>query len=240
MPPASPTARTSRRTRAPCSPSMQREAGAKGITCQKLGEAEVMADGGLDDILISYNLLGEEKMGRLGALLRPRHDHGRRRQPDHRRRPAARGRDRRARRCGVVMECDTGRKRAGVETPGEAIALARASPGQPGPALRRASCSIRPRIGWRRRRLPRRGAWRASARWARAAHRLDRRHAEPRQSRPLKGATEHRAGTSIFNDRMMMRVRRGEAGGLRAQRLRHGGEPRRRPSGASSIPAPRR
>ncbi len=47
-------------------------AGARGITCQKLGEAEVMADGGLDDILISYNLLGEEKMGRLGALLRQR------------------------------------------------------------------------------------------------------------------------------------------------------------------------
>src|ERR1700730_7898136 len=43
-------------------------AGARGITCQKLGEAEVMADAGIDDILISYNLLGEEKMARLGAL----------------------------------------------------------------------------------------------------------------------------------------------------------------------------
>jgi len=47
---------------------LQIEAGAKGITCQKLGEAEVMADAGIDDILISYNLLGEEKMARLGAL----------------------------------------------------------------------------------------------------------------------------------------------------------------------------
>src|SRR5499427_10885457 len=37
---------------------LQQQAGAKGITCQKLGEAEVMADGGLDDILISYNILG--------------------------------------------------------------------------------------------------------------------------------------------------------------------------------------
>ena len=37
---------------------MQIAAGAKGITCQKLGEAEVMVDGGIDDILISYNLLG--------------------------------------------------------------------------------------------------------------------------------------------------------------------------------------
>src|SRR6266496_3143711 len=41
--------------------AMQRAAGARGITCQKLGEAEVMADAGLDDILISYNILGEEK-----------------------------------------------------------------------------------------------------------------------------------------------------------------------------------
>ncbi len=47
---------------------MQIAAGAKGITCQKLGEAEVMADGGQDDILISYNILGEEKLGRLGKL----------------------------------------------------------------------------------------------------------------------------------------------------------------------------
>src|ERR1043165_7361406 len=43
-------------------------AGAKGITCQKLGEAEIMADAGISDILISYNLLGDEKMARLGAL----------------------------------------------------------------------------------------------------------------------------------------------------------------------------
>src|SRR5262245_17342849 len=47
---------------------MQIAAGAKGITCQKLGEAEIMADAGIDDILISYNLLGGEKMARLGAL----------------------------------------------------------------------------------------------------------------------------------------------------------------------------
>ena len=47
---------------------MQIAAGARGITCQKLGEAEVMANAGIDDILISYNLIGEEKMARLGAL----------------------------------------------------------------------------------------------------------------------------------------------------------------------------
>src|SRR3979490_972171 len=47
---------------------LQIAAGAKGITCQKLGEAEVMADAGIDDILISYNLIGDEKMARLAPL----------------------------------------------------------------------------------------------------------------------------------------------------------------------------
>ena len=52
----------------PAIAKMQIAAGAVGITCQKLGEAEVMAEAGIDDILISYNLIGEEKMARLGAL----------------------------------------------------------------------------------------------------------------------------------------------------------------------------
>jgi D-serine deaminase-like pyridoxal phosphate-dependent protein len=48
---------------------MQVEAGATGITCAKLGEAEVMADAGLDDLLIAYPLLGPEKLRRLRDLL---------------------------------------------------------------------------------------------------------------------------------------------------------------------------
>ena len=44
--------------------------GARGITCQKLGEAEVMADAGIDDILIPYNLIGASKLERLAALAR--------------------------------------------------------------------------------------------------------------------------------------------------------------------------
>src|SRR5256886_5308052 len=40
---------------------MQIRAGAVGITCQKLGEAEVMAAAGLDDILISFPLVGPQK-----------------------------------------------------------------------------------------------------------------------------------------------------------------------------------
>ena len=46
----------------------QMAAGATGITCQKLGEAEVMADAGLADILISFPLIGAAKAARLAAL----------------------------------------------------------------------------------------------------------------------------------------------------------------------------
>ena len=46
---------------------MQVAAGAGGITCAKLGEAEVMAAAGLDDLLIAYPLVGEAKLRRLGA-----------------------------------------------------------------------------------------------------------------------------------------------------------------------------
>src|SRR5580704_3225846 len=42
--------------------------GACGITCQKLGEAEVMVDAGLDDILISYPLIGAAKSLHLAEL----------------------------------------------------------------------------------------------------------------------------------------------------------------------------
>ena len=48
---------------------MQMDRGAMGIVCQKLGEAEVMVDGGVDrDVLIPYNLVGRIKLERLAAL----------------------------------------------------------------------------------------------------------------------------------------------------------------------------
>ncbi len=48
----------------------QLELGAVGITCQKLGEAEVMADAGISDIFLPYNIVGEPKLARLAALRR--------------------------------------------------------------------------------------------------------------------------------------------------------------------------
>jgi D-serine deaminase-like pyridoxal phosphate-dependent protein len=49
--------------------AMQRDAGSPGITVAKLGEAEVMVDAGLDDVLIAYPIWGELKLDRLRALL---------------------------------------------------------------------------------------------------------------------------------------------------------------------------
>jgi D-serine deaminase-like pyridoxal phosphate-dependent protein len=48
---------------------MQLDAGASGITVAKLGEAEVMADAGIDDMLVAYPIVGERKRSRLRALL---------------------------------------------------------------------------------------------------------------------------------------------------------------------------
>src|ERR1700732_1120965 len=103
---------------------LQGAAGAHGITRPKLGEAQGRAEAGIDDILISYNLIGEEKMARLGALQTKANmtvaaDNS----------TVIAGLPQAAsvsgRPLSVVVECDTGRKRAGVETPAEAIALAR-------------------------------------------------------------------------------------------------------------------
>jgi D-serine deaminase-like pyridoxal phosphate-dependent protein len=49
---------------------MQIEAGARGICCAKLGEAEAMVEAGIDDILITTPIAGEPKVSRLAALAR--------------------------------------------------------------------------------------------------------------------------------------------------------------------------
>ncbi len=46
----------------------QVQLGAVGITCQKLGEAEVMAEAGIEDIFMSYPQVGVGKAERLAAL----------------------------------------------------------------------------------------------------------------------------------------------------------------------------
>jgi D-serine deaminase-like pyridoxal phosphate-dependent protein len=182
---------------------LQIAAGAKGITCQKLGEAEVMVDAGIDDILISYNLLGDEKMDRLGALstraaITVAADNSV--VIDDLPTAAARA----GRPLAVVVECDTGRKRAGVETPAEAIALARQIAASP--QLCFAGFLLYP----------------TESGWAEAQRFFDEALAGVRAAGlepaivstggtpnlknlgKLKGATEHRPGTYIYNDRMQI------------------------------------
>lgn len=182
---------------------MQVKAGARGITCQKLGEAEIMADAGIDDILISYNLLGDEKMARLGALQAKANmtvaaDNsvvvG-----DLPKAAAASGR-----RLSVVVECDTGRKRAGVETPAEAIALAREIAASKG--LSFAGFMLYPtETGWADAQK-----FYDEALAGVRAHGLDAAVVSTGGSPnlknlgKLKGGTEHRFGTYIYNDRMQV------------------------------------
>ena len=183
--------------------AMQKEAGAMGITCQKLGEAEVMADGGQDDILISYNILGEEKLGRLGRLA------GRIKMTVSADNPVVveglpQAGEIAGRSLDVLVECDTGRKRAGVETPGEAIALAKQIAATP--HLRFAGFLIYPpETGF-----PETRAFLDKALAGIREVGLDAAVISsggtpnlPHLSE-IAAVTEHRSGTSIFNDRMMM------------------------------------
>jgi D-serine deaminase-like pyridoxal phosphate-dependent protein len=189
--------------KSPVIASLQREAGARGITCQKLGEAEIMADAGHDDILISYNLLGEEKIGRLGALLsqvnvtvaadNPTVVAG---LPQA---AAIAGRD-----LAVVVECDTGRKRAGVATATEAVALAKDIASRPG--LSFAGFMLYPPEDAMQETQAFLDAATAGVREAGLEPRIVSSGGTPnlRNLGRIEGATEHRAGTYVFNDRMML------------------------------------
>jgi D-serine deaminase-like pyridoxal phosphate-dependent protein len=100
--------------------------GAVGVTVAKLGEAEAMVAGGIDDVLIAFPLVGETKLSRLERLL---HDaaHVAVSLDD----PAvADGIGRLGRALGrpvaVYLEFDTGLGRVGVPSGSPAIALAEA------------------------------------------------------------------------------------------------------------------
>ncbi len=102
---------------------MQMRAGAVGITCQKLGEAEVMAAAGLDDILITFPLVGEQKAERLARLAR-----GARLSVVADSAAVAEGLSSTLARLDIevelLVECDTGFGRTGVQTAAEAADLA--------------------------------------------------------------------------------------------------------------------
>ncbi len=106
----------------------QIKAGAIGITCQKVGEAEIMADAGMGDIFIPYNVIGAAKLERLMRLA------GRvtlsvtadsaftaRGYADAAQRASANGND--VAKLPVLVEFDTGMGRCGVQSPREAVGL---------------------------------------------------------------------------------------------------------------------
>ncbi len=108
----------------------QMELGAVGITAQKLGEVEVMADAGLSDIFIPYNIVGAQKLARLAALntritLSVTADSAETVAGYAKTFVAARP-------LTVLVECDTGGGRCGVQSPATALALARQIIAAPG------------------------------------------------------------------------------------------------------------
>ena len=120
-------------------------AGAVGMTVAKLDEAEALIDGGVDDILVAYEIVGR-------AEARPRDRPRASGAADPRRRQCRRrARDRRAAavpglRVPVLIEVDsrsTAASRCGVP-PADAPALARAIAGPPGARARRRVHARRP------------------------------------------------------------------------------------------------
>ena len=103
---------------------LQMQAGAIGIACQKISEAEVFAAEDFDDILLCFNLLSAEKIARARALA----ERGQLTVVADNAEVAARlsaGMAGTATLLRVLVECDTGMGRCGVQTPEQALDLAR-------------------------------------------------------------------------------------------------------------------
>ena len=175
-------------------------AGAQGITCQKIGEAEVMAAAGLADVLITFNILGQAKLERLARLARQIDVKVTADAP-----AVVQGLAAMARAAGVwlavLVECDTGYRRAGVQTPQQALALARSIAGEE--SLRFAGLMTYPT-------QPSSGPWLREARDLLCEAGLPPSVISGGGTVPAMKTheypeiTELRAGTYIYNDRTMV------------------------------------
>lgn len=176
---------------------LQMRAGAVGIACQKLGEAEVMARSGLDDILLTYPIVGAAKTERLAALAREVTmsvvcDSE----------IVARGLSKALHREGLqvdlLVECDTGFGRTGVQRPEAAAELAQVVARLPG--LRFAGLMTYPTLE-------------GTAAWLRSAREAIERAGlavecvsgggtpTARRTHEFGEVTEIRAGTYVYGDR---------------------------------------
>jgi len=183
----------------------QRAAGAVGINCQKVSEAEVFADAGFEDILITYNILGAAKLARLRTL-RERVPHLSVVADSTATIDGLAGAFDAARPLTVLVECDTGGKRCGVQTPEAAVALAERIAASP--ALRFGGVLTYPAAG---------GAAEVEAFLSKTMALLAGKGIDcPVRSSGgspdlfkahlVPSATEHRAGTYVYNDRSMVRA----------------------------------
>ena len=108
----------------PALAKLQVKAGAVGITAQKISEAEaIISEGGIDDVLITYNIIGEKKLRALLDLAKKVKvsvvaDSS----------FCVKGLSKTFKRAGepisVLVECDTGANRCGVTSPHLACKLA--------------------------------------------------------------------------------------------------------------------
>lgn len=107
------------------------KAGAIGVTVAKVSEAEVMAAGGVDDILIAHLVVGPSKAARLAAL---QHWADVKATVDHfdQVAPLGRAATEAGVQIGLLVDVDLGMKRTGVASVEQAIALARLVASTPG------------------------------------------------------------------------------------------------------------
>lgn len=187
----------------------QLDLGARGITVQKLGEAEVMARAGIVDMLLTFNVVGALKVERLARLARTTDikvvadNHEMLAGLSQAGQAAGRSID-------VLVECDTGMKRNGVQTPEAAAVLARAIESTPG--IRYRGLMTYPKAGLRRET----GAFLAEAKRFAAAAGLETGVVSSGGTPDmwlddgLEGVTEYRAGTYVYFDRSQ--VERGACG----------------------------
>lgn len=110
-------------------------AGAIGLTCAKLGEAEVLAAAGVQDMLIANQVVGAQKYTRLANLCRTTDVKV---AVDSTATLAGlnAAAEEKGVRIGVVVELNTGMERAGVQPGAPTLELARAVHSYPGLALR--------------------------------------------------------------------------------------------------------
>lgn len=181
-------------------------AGAVGLNCQKLTEAEAFADAGFGDILVTYNILGPARLARLRALnervgrLTVIAD------SDTTVEGYARAFAGAAKPLAVLIECDTGAGRVGVQSPEAAVALAERIAARPG--LRFDGLLTYPPVGGAEavESFLTRTMTLLAARGIGCPVRSNGGSPDLWKAHLVPSATEHRAGTYVYNDRSMVRA----------------------------------